>query len=97
MNLSAFLLLYVLFTFGHCCAFNDFQFIYNLHVCFTDVDECSLRPDSCDTNANCSNTVGSYRCACNTGYSGDGFTCTGMWEGFLPIYVTSTPCLIGNL
>ena len=25
----------------------------------------------------CSNTVGSYACACTAGFTGDGFTCTG--------------------
>ena len=30
----------------------------------------------CDTNANCTNTDGSYNCTCDNGYSGDGFTCS---------------------
>ena len=42
----------------------------------TDVDECGN--DVCDSNALCSNTEGSYGCACNVGYTGDGKTCTGM-------------------
>ena len=50
-----------------------------------DVDECG-QPASCDPNANCTNTVGSFTCVCNQGYSGDGTTCNGkrhaMW-GFL--------------
>ena len=33
--------------------------------------------DSCDVNAECNNTEGSYFCTCNAGYSGDGFGCTG--------------------
>ena len=32
----------------------------------------------CDSNALCTNTEGSYVCACNLGYTGDGETCTGM-------------------
>ena len=47
---------------------------------FLDVDECALGTDNCAANAICTNTDGSYTCACNTGYSGDGITCTG---GFL--------------
>ena len=31
--------------------------------------------DSCDDNATCTNTDGSYDCICDVGYSGDGFTC----------------------
>ena len=42
----------------------------------TDVDECEN--DVCDSNALCTNTEGSYGCACNVGYTGDGKTCTGM-------------------
>ena len=36
----------------------------------TDIDECS---DSvCDTNAECSNSEGSYQCDCKHGFYGDG-------------------------
>ena len=41
-----------------------------------DIDECSSYP--CHANATCNNTVGSYMCSCNLGYSGDGLNCTGM-------------------
>jgi hypothetical protein len=45
---------------------------------FSDEDECR-RADrgGCSENATCSNTLGSYRCACDDGYNGDGFTCEG--------------------
>jgi hypothetical protein len=49
-----------------------------LNVSFSDDDECTLNTDNCDTNAACTNTAGSFTCACNSGYSGDGTTCTGM-------------------
>ena len=42
-----------------------------------DMDECSSNSHSCDVNAVCSNTVGSYACACKAEFTGDGFTCTG--------------------
>ncbi len=42
-----------------------------------DDDECTLDSDNCDANAACTNTAGSFTCACNSGYSGDGVTCTG--------------------
>ena len=41
------------------------------------MDECVNDVDNCDTNANCTNTPGSFTCACNLGYSGDGTSCTG--------------------
>jgi hypothetical protein len=44
---------------------------------FVDTDECTAGTDNCDTNAACTNTVGSFTCACNTGYNGDGTSCTG--------------------
>ena len=41
----------------------------------SDVDECLASP--CDTNANCTNAVGSYTCQCLDGYTGDGLSCAG--------------------
>ena len=40
-----------------------------------DVDECDT--GVCSENADCTNTVGSYTCQCQSGFSGDGQTCTG--------------------
>ena len=48
-----------------------------LCLMLADVDECATDVDNCDTNANCTNTPGSFTCACNLGYSGDGLTCVG--------------------
>ena len=44
---------------------------------FLDIDECSTNSHSCDLNAVCGNTLGSYTCACKPGYSGNGRTCSG--------------------
>ncbi|PFX14167.1 Fibrillin-1 [Stylophora pistillata] len=40
-----------------------------------DADECNAFIRVCDENADCKNTLGSYRCSCKTGFSGDGHTC----------------------
>ena len=42
-----------------------------------DDDECTSETDNCHADATCSNTPGSFTCACSSGYSGDGVTCTG--------------------
>jgi hypothetical protein len=41
-----------------------------------DVNECLSANGGCNTNAVCTNTVGSRTCACVTGFTGDGLTCT---------------------
>ena len=43
----------------------------------TDIDECVLNTDDCSDFAICTNTIGSYTCACKPGFVGDGKTCTG--------------------
>jgi hypothetical protein len=48
------------------------------HSC-TDIDECATGAATCDANATCSNTPGSYDCSCNAGYAGDGRTCAQIW------------------
>lgn len=48
-----------------------------LDLLFTDIDEC-VSSHTCHVNASCVNTAGSYNCACNQGFSGDGFSC---WPG----------------
>ena len=42
----------------------------------SDINECDRNP--CDPNAQCTNTAGSFSCACNTGYNGTGLVCTGI-------------------
>jgi len=42
-----------------------------------DVDECVKDNGNCSDLATCINTIGSFRCECYAGYTGDGFNCTG--------------------
>ena len=37
-----------------------------------DIDECQADIPPCDSNASCTNTVGSFECACNEGFVGTG-------------------------
>lgn len=46
---------------------------YNSDIC-NDIDECEMA-NTCDKNALCFNTPGSFECKCLYGFSGDGFTC----------------------
>ena len=49
-----------------------------LFVVLADDDECTSGEANCDRNAKCINTLGSYKCDCVPGYSGDGYTCRGL-------------------
>jgi hypothetical protein len=50
--------------------------IKQLNHIFIDINECVLHgTDICHDNARCDNTVGSYNCTCNPGYSGNGRVC----------------------
>ena len=44
---------------------------------FLDVNECSIGTHNCHGKSTCNNMDGSYTCACNTGYHGNGVICTG--------------------
>lgn len=44
----------------------------------TDVDECSAKSTPCDSNADCSNSDGSFSCTCKQGFTGDGRVCQGI-------------------
>ena len=41
------------------------------------VDECADRIHNCNVNADCNNTLGSYKCSCKDGFHGNGTNCTG--------------------
>ena len=51
-----------------------------------DIEECKVS-HNCDVNANCTDRDGTYSCDCNSGYSGDGFNCSGKNSQFI------VPCL----
>ena len=76
---------------------------------FEDINECLSSP--CDVNANCTNTEGSFVCACNSGYSGNGSNCGSKYffncisKGFffllslltlLLIFLDIDECLLSN-
>ena len=46
--------------------------------CSQDLDECTLGTDNCTEFSTCTNTEGSFTCACNDGYIDDNGVCAGM-------------------
>ncbi|MFN7135071.1 MAG: EGF domain-containing protein, partial [Myxococcales bacterium] len=46
----------------------------------TDVDECATGAHDRSLNATCTNTPGSFSCACNSGYTGNGVSCADVNE-----------------
>jgi len=59
----------------------SFLFIFVIFCflfCLVDIDECSNSTmNDCHVNATCTNTDGSFTCACKPGYTGNGTDCTG--------------------
>ena len=49
----------------------------NKSINSVDVNECDLGQDNCDADATCANTIGSFTCTCNEGYTGSGVNCNG--------------------
>jgi len=48
-------------------------------IMLQDDDECSDGTHNCSaTGGICNNTSGGFTCACQSGYDGDGYNCTGM-------------------
>jgi hypothetical protein len=43
---------------------------------YTDIDECAGN-STCDDNADCDDSDGSYWCQCLPGFQGDGYNCRG--------------------
>ena len=66
--------------------FNFFCDILGIFM-FIDIDECMIKIDNCDSNANCTDTSGSFNCTCNTGYSGNGTFCQGEKSLYISIQV----------
>jgi hypothetical protein len=46
----------------------------------TNANECTLGTAACDAHAKCTDTVGSYECACGRGYGGNGTFCANINE-----------------
>ena len=47
-------------------------------------DECAGGTHNCDGNATCVDNALSFSCACISGYSGSGTSCTGIYDVIMP-------------
>ena len=46
-----------------------------------DINECEHYNDTCNSNASCTNSEGSFSCSCLPGFTGDGFeVCMGKYK-----------------
>ena len=67
--------------------------IFKFSFFTADIDECSVDPSSCDENADCTNSDGSYSCTCKQGFTGDGAVCEGTYEFPEMVIMTSVGCI----
>ena len=61
----------------------------NLSFAYPDVNECTDGTHNCDSNAACTNTNGAFTCSCNSGYIGDGTSCSGNKDTNLFLLISS--------
>jgi len=47
-----------------------------------DIGECAQGLDNCHKDAECTDTIGSYLCTCNAGFTGNGFNCSSRFSLF---------------
>ena len=48
------------------------------HIFPTEINNCTDGTHNCDPNASCDPTPESFICTCNSGFTGNGTSCTGI-------------------
>ena len=56
--------------------YRQLQISFNL-ILLIEFDECTANVHSCSINAECIDTVQSFKCICNPGFTGNGKYCDG--------------------
>ncbi|RDD39051.1 Fibrillin-2 [Trichoplax sp. H2] len=83
---------------GYTCQdVNECSTMFNCNT--KEINNCTSGLRRCSVNAACSNSIGSYTCGCNSGYSGDGFTCQDIDEcnaTSLNMCVNNSQCINTN-
>ena len=65
-----------------------------IFICsLSEINECTSGTHNCHSNATCTNTDGSFTCACVTGYTGNGVTCAGREKICVVIYFCQSACI----
>eukprot|EP00795_Rhopilema_esculentum_P016476 gene16476-7892_t len=79
------------------CAFSQ---LYCVFFCVSypepDIDECKTGSHDCHMHARCTNTDGSFHCACSNGHSGDGKTCVDVNECLVGIHSCDVNAICHN-
>jgi hypothetical protein len=76
------------------CNFIYTKITLSMFVILTDIDECSDDTDECSVYGICTDLepaeglIG-YSCQCKTGFTGDGFTCTSMYNCMFYVFLCS--------
>ena len=61
----------------------DAFYRYSYIICIViDINECDVGTDNCHPNATCMDSVGSFECSCNSGFTGSGVTCLGEFSNY---------------
>lgn len=63
----------------NCTGIHQLLLMWNYYEFLLDINECLINNGGC--HHNCSNSIGSYTCQCNDGFTStnNGEQCTGMW------------------
>ena len=78
-------ILHISYLYKHKITLNHnlyFSVLLDINVPSPDIDECKIVPSVCHSDADCTDSDGSYECTCKEGYSGNERLCTGIYLSY---------------